>query len=173
MKIAMYGGSFDPPHLGHLNVVLNALNTYDDVEEIVVTPCYKQTGKELSDFAHRYNMCKLMFGNLPRVSVSCVEHDLGGESLTLRTVRFMKMLSPEGYRPEIVLIVGSDTADKMPYWEGGKELMNEVEIRIAPRTNISSTEIRKYLKHSNPCDKTTRDVSLYAFENLLYAHRTC
>jgi nicotinate-nucleotide adenylyltransferase len=174
MKIAIYGGSFDPPHIGHLNVVLHALNNYDDIYRLYVIPCFKQTGKNLTDFSHRLNMCKETFGNLPRVIVTPVEANLGGESLTLNTVRYFYMVlqstDDKHYHPEIVLICGSDTASKIPDWEGGKELMELVEIREAPRTNISSTEIRDSFKRDNPrgTNKITRSVCSYIKDNYLY-----
>lgn len=160
MKIGIYGGSFDPPHLGHLNVVLHAVNS-QDLDKVWVIPCFQQTGKNLTDFWHRYDMCRKMFNDLPNVHVLDVEERLGGESLTVRTVNHVK----DG-DDEIFLIVGQDTADRIPQWEGGAELMQLVKLRIAPRTNISSTEIRNNRTISEI--KCTRKVSDYILENNLY-----
>jgi nicotinate-nucleotide adenylyltransferase len=161
MKIGIYGGSFDPPHLGHLNVVLHALNSCD-LDKVWVIPCFQQTGKNLTDFWDRYTMCRRMFDDLPNVHVLDVEERLGGESLTVRTIKYLKNLQDD----EMFLIVGQDTADRIPQWEGGAELMQLVKLRIAPRTNICSTEIRK--DRIKSYEKCSLSVCKYILDNELY-----
>lgn len=165
MNIAMYGGSFDPPHLGHLNVVLHTLNTYPDIDYLFVVPCFQQTGKNLSDFNHRYEMSLRTFRDLPKVYVDDIERCLGGESLTLRTVRAFNVAY---YNVKnFYLIVGQDTADKIPEWEGGKELLYLVKLLVAPRTNISSTEIRNQAKLGR-IEHVTRSVADSIYRHDLY-----
>jgi nicotinate-nucleotide adenylyltransferase len=161
MKIGIYGGSFDPPHLGHLNVVLHALNSCD-LDKVWVIPCFQQTGKNLTDFWDRYTMCRRMFDDLPNVHVLDVEERLGGESLTVRTIKYLKNRQDD----EMFLIVGQDTADRIPQWEGGAELMQLVKLRIAPRTNISSTEIRK--DRNEAFDKCSMSVCRFIYDTGLY-----
>src|SRR5215204_5487635 len=121
MNIGIYGGSFDPPHLGHLNVVLNELNV-GFLDKIVVVPCFQQTGKDLAHFYYRFTMCQRMFGDLPNVFVSKVEEILGGESITLRTIEHFKRSSEYEYA-NLYLIVGEDIANAIPNWKGGNELL--------------------------------------------------
>lgn len=147
MNIGIYGGSFDPPHLGHLNVVLHSLNNFN-YDEIIVVPCFQQTGKNLTSFDQRYKMCKITFEILPKVTISCVEERLRGESITLRTIQEFKR-SMQYRDANLFLIIGQDTADKISEWEGGIELLKLVKLRITSRTSISSTQIRELKRNKN------------------------
>lgn len=167
MNIGIYGGSFDPPHMGHLYAIQYAFSYYD-LDEIVIVPCYKQTGKNLSDFDHRYNMCRLMFKDLSDVWVSRVEEIMGGESITTRMVETFKY-SRMFHDRKIYLIVGTDVKEAIPNWEGGKELMNLVdEFIVVPKTEVSSTEIRNLAKMNVESSKTLKSISNYIFDNKLY-----
>lgn len=167
MNIAIYGGSFDPPHLGHLNVVLHALNNYDFLDEIHIIPCFQQSGKNLTNYIPRQRMCEETFGNLPKIVISGIERILGGESITLRTVRNTKLNNSSVEK--IYLIVGSDTASKIHNWEGGKELIQEIDgLLIAPRTNISSTDVRRTYAESKDSLKVTNNTNEYIHRYRLY-----
>src|SRR4051812_40709890 len=86
MNIAIYGGSFDMPTLGHLMVVTHLLLNDVSVDRICIPPCFQQRGKTLTEFHHREEMCRLQFGFLPCIEVDPIERDLGGESLTYRLI---------------------------------------------------------------------------------------
>lgn len=123
-NIAIYGGSFDPPHLGHVMVVTHLLLNDPSVDQVLIVPCFEQRGKHLTDFEHRVTLCSRAFSWLPRVSVSTVERDLGGESLTCRLIEHLVGLNPEAkYR----FIMGADLLASAPTWEG----WNVIE-RLAP-----------------------------------------
>jgi nicotinate-nucleotide adenylyltransferase len=119
MNVAVYGGSFDPPHLGHVMVPTHLLLNDPTIDEIVIMPCFQQTGKNLAPFKDRHHMCEVAFGWLPRTQVSDLEYRLGGESLTLRTMRALKTEHPNW---NLRFVVGSDLLDSMPSWDGYEEL---------------------------------------------------
>src|SRR5690349_21013260 len=105
MRVGLYGGSFDPPHLGHQMAMLYALATAR-IEQLLMVPCFRHPfEKRLSDYEHRLAMCRLAaepFG--PRVEVSEVERRLGGESWTLRTVKALRAERPGD---TLVLVIGA------------------------------------------------------------------
>lgn len=114
-NVAIYGGSFDPVHLGHVMVVSHLLLNDPDVDGILVVPCFQQSGKKLAGFHHRMMMCNHAFGWLPRVDVSPIEEDLGGESITSRLILELKKRHPQtNYR----FVMGADLMDHAPKWEG-------------------------------------------------------
>lgn len=116
MNIALFGGSFDPPTLGHLMVVAHLSLNDPDIDQVWVLPCFLQTGKNLIDFKHRFTMSQLTFGLLNRVTVSDIEEQLGGESLTYRCVEALHALHPQhSFR----FVVGSDLRDKIKTWQRG------------------------------------------------------
>jgi nicotinate-nucleotide adenylyltransferase len=111
--VGIFGGSFNPPHVAHVLAVTYALSTAP-IDEILVVPVFRHPfAKDLTPFDDRLEMCRLAFGWLPRVSVSAVERDLGGDSLTLRTVEHLAAQHPTW---ALRLIVGSDVLPDLPKW---------------------------------------------------------
>ena len=91
MKIGVLGGSFNPPHIGHLLLSVYAL-TIKDLDRVFVVPCFRHPfGKDLIDFKHRLKMCGLAFGDFKRhIKVSDIEKKLGDISRTLYTLKALK-----------------------------------------------------------------------------------
>lgn len=74
MRIGLFLGSFNPPHIGHVNIVREVLNR-KLVDTVWVIPAYQNPNKKVDtseNFSHRYNMCKLMF-DLPHTYVNLIE----------------------------------------------------------------------------------------------------
>jgi nicotinate-nucleotide adenylyltransferase len=151
MRVALFGGSFDPPHLGHVLAMAHALSTAR-VERLMMVPCFRHAfDKTLSPFAHRLAMATLaaqVFGE--RARASDIEATLGGPSRTLVTVKALLAQSPE---MQITLVVGSDLVGERERWYGYAELASLVEFAVVPRAgheaqapfaipDVSSTEIR-------------------------------
>jgi nicotinate-nucleotide adenylyltransferase len=112
-RVAVFGGSFNPPHVGHVLGAVYALSTAP-IDEILVVPVYRHPfAKELAPYADRLAMCRLALGWLPRVSVSTVEEELGGESLTLRTVERLAAAHPSW---SLRLLIGADVLGDLPKW---------------------------------------------------------
>jgi len=112
-RVAVFGGSFNPPHVGHVLGVVYALSTAP-IDEVLVVPVYQHPfAKHLASFADRLAMCRLALGWLPRVSVSTVEEELGGESRTLRTLEHLCASHPE---VSLRLLVGADVLGDLPKW---------------------------------------------------------
>src|SRR5450432_2318149 len=114
MRIALYGGSFNPPHLAHQMAALYVLETAV-VDEIWIIPAFRHAhGKTLAPFEDRLAMCELAALALgPRARVSDVERELGDESRTLRTVRRLQERFPaHAYS----LVIGADLLPEVATW---------------------------------------------------------
>ena len=112
-RVALYGGSFNPPHVGHVLGVVYALSTAP-IDEVVVVPVYRHPfAKNLAPYTERLRMCELAVGWIPHVTISRVEEELGGESLTLRTIEHLVATRPDW---SIRLLVGSDVLGDLPKW---------------------------------------------------------
>jgi nicotinate-nucleotide adenylyltransferase len=134
--VALYGGSFDPPHLGHVMVVSHLLLNDPTIDEITVMPCFQHMEKAgLSPYDARFDMSTLAFGFLNRTEVSTLEAELGGGSLTVRTVRAMKEKRPD---IRVSFIMGSDLIQHAHEWEGWDELLLEATPLIVGRAGIPS-----------------------------------
>ena len=108
-RIAIYGGTFNPPHLGHVSVVESALAALSP-ERLYVIPAYEaphKQGGSVVDGDHRLQMLKLCFRDIPQVSVSDMELQRGGVSYTVDTLRQIRDEEPDA---ELLLVLGSDSS---------------------------------------------------------------
>jgi nicotinate-nucleotide adenylyltransferase len=112
-SVAVFGGSFNPPHVAHLLAATLVLAT-QDVDLLLVVPAFKHPfAKSLAPFDERVTMCTLAMGWLPGVEVSRVEEELGGESRTLRTLEHLRATHPEW---AMRLVIGSDLVAESSKW---------------------------------------------------------
>lgn len=133
-NIAIYGGSFDPPTLGHLMVVTHLLLNDPTVNTVYVTPCFQQRGKTLVDFDHRMVLCREQFGHLPRTQVIPIERELGGESLTVRLVKELARREPDA---KFRFVMGADLLESCHRWEGWDEIEFLAPPLVIGRAGIS------------------------------------
>lgn len=136
-QIAVYGGSFDPPHLGHVMVVTHLLLNEPSITDILIVPCFQQTGKNLVHFEHRLHMSKMAFGWLPRVKVSSIEHEMGGESESFRTLQRLKDQHKDG---TLRFVMGSDLMESAPKWHGWDLICQIAPPLVIGRAGISSPD---------------------------------
>lgn len=170
MRVALFGGSFDPPHLGHQMAMLCALATAR-VERLLMVPCYRHPfEKRLSAYEHRLAMARLASEPFDaRVEVSDVERRLGGDSWTLSTVKAIRAERP---RDALVLVIGADLLGERERWHGYAELSSLVEFAVVGRKgyptdsggaplveipDVSSTEIRARAARGEPVSGLVAD----------------
>ena len=139
MRVALFGGSFDPPHIGHQMAIVSVLATAR-VERLLMVPCFRHPfDKPLAPYEHRFAMCQLAaapFGG--HVDVSDIERRLGGESRTLRTVRTLRDENP---LDTLVLVIGADLLEERSRWFGYDELVQLVEFAVVGRKGRAGTPI--------------------------------
>jgi nicotinate-nucleotide adenylyltransferase len=112
-RVAIFGGSFNPPHVAHVLATTLVLTT-SDVDSVLVVPTYRHPfAKPLAPFEDRVRMCALAMGWIPQVSISRVEEELGGESRTLHTLEHLKDAQPSW---EMRLVLGSDAYAESAKW---------------------------------------------------------
>lgn len=160
-KIGVFGGTFNPPHLGHLRLA-RAFDRLLDFDAIIVVPAFSpphKTAPSLASGEDRLAMCRLLFSGLPKAEVSDTELRRGGRSYTYDTLVALGGRFP-GAR--LYLIVGSDMLNSFRQWHrygdilalctlcaarrrGDDELDGSVEGVITADfepLDISSTELR-------------------------------
>lgn len=150
-RVGIFGGSFNPPHVAHVLATAYAL-LVAPIDHVLVVPVYRHPfSKELASFEDRLAMCERAFGGLPQVSVSTVERELGGESLTLRTLEHLHAAHPRwGMR----LLIGSDVVADLPKWHRWDRVSALAEPFVLARKGfdgagtsmlpeLSSTEVRR------------------------------
>ena len=159
-RVGVFGGSFDPPHVGHVLALTYALSTAN-IDQVVVVPCYLHPfSKDLSPFDMRLQMCRAAFDWLPGVSVSDIERELGGESKTLHTLTALQRQHPQW---AMRLLIGTDILRDTPRWHAFDQVEKLAPPLVLPRTgypnssghkmsllpDISSTQIRALLANGD------------------------
>lgn len=133
---AVYGGSFDPPHIGHVMVVshlLNARNRAGEPAERILTHAHPVF--EVREVLPR--LLKAGHHDDPRDVGEVQEQQLGGESLTLRT---MQELDRQGEK-NLRFVIGSDLLESCKTWEGWAELEALAPPLPIGRAGISPTRV--------------------------------
>ena len=108
MKTAIYGGSFNPPHLGHVSAVATVLSDLAPDRLLNIPDCiapHKAMAENTPSAEHRLEMCRLAFGDIPGAEISDMEIRREGKSYTATTVEELRELYPED---EICLVMGTD-----------------------------------------------------------------
>lgn len=134
-RVALYGGSFNPPHVGHVLAVAYVLSI-GAVDRVLVVPVFEHSlGKQLVPFEHRIEMARLAFGWLPRVEVSALERDLGAPSRTLKTILALQASHPDW---ELRLMVGSDILAEIHQWHAFAEIERRAPLLVLGRAGFES-----------------------------------
>jgi len=131
-SIALFGGSFDPPHIGHETIVKEALKL-DDVEKVVVMPTFLNPFKSSShaDSELRLKWLKDIFFNFNNVEINSYEVDLKRKVSTIESVKHLL----KKYK-NIYLIIGADNLDSLSKWDNYEDLKKLVTFVIATRDDI-------------------------------------
>lgn len=131
-QVGLFGGSFDPVHQAHVEVVKSCLQSAH-CDEIWVLPSrvspFKQ-GKHATTFKHRYHMAKLAFEGMERVKISDAELHLDPPSYTLKTLHHLRQRFPE---TRWNLCIGSDNLASFEHWYGYREILEIAELLVAVR----------------------------------------
>lgn len=184
MNIALLGGAFNPPHLGHLMIAQQVLD-FTDTDEVWFLPNYGQVPpKTVASVEDRLAMTRLLA--LPRTQVSTIEID---NKLSGETIDILPFLPKEHH---FSFIIGSDQLPTFHLWDKWEKLLGAMPFLIFPRygypsepihagmkvvshelligSNISSTKIRERVKLGLPIDQfVPASVSEYIHEHDLYA----
>ncbi|MDE6666710.1 MAG: nicotinate (nicotinamide) nucleotide adenylyltransferase [Clostridia bacterium] len=151
MKIALFGGAFNPVHSEHLNIVLAAKENLG-MDKIIVIPTNispHKKGVMTARGKDRLEMCRLAFADIEGVEVSDCELKRGGVSYSYVTCRHFKKLYPND---ELYFIIGSDLFDSFHLWREPEEVLKCVTLTVCARVDagaLNAAEIKKFLLRFN------------------------
>ncbi|TQR33673.1 nicotinate (nicotinamide) nucleotide adenylyltransferase [Campylobacter sp. MIT 99-7217] len=174
MKIAIFGGSFDPPHKGHDRIVKEALKCLD-IDKLFIIPAFISPFKKgfFADETQRLKWVKKLWGNLEKVEISDFEIAQKRPVPSIESVEYLYKL----YKPsKFYLLIGADHLKSLHLWHDFEKLSSLVEFVIAnrddieiPKTfkdlnthvNIASSFIRSTLDTNEVCDEIKDEVKDY------------
>lgn len=158
-KIALYGGSFDPPHLGHFQLLQSLSDHFD---KILIVPVFNHPySKDLSPYSFRVQCLELMLKKLSsKYEISKIEEKLAlGKSYMIANI---KALIKENPKASYSLVLGTDCLQDFENWKDVDEIKKLVQIYPIKRAGfeesllmkVSSSEIREKIKNK-------KDVSMF------------
>jgi nicotinate-nucleotide adenylyltransferase len=188
VRIGVFGGTFDPPHAGHVLVAGDACEALG-LDTVIWIPVARQPLKDaqpLASATDRKRMVELTIEGDPRFALDTVEMDRGGLSFTVDTLEALKRKHP-GVEP--VLLVGADSWATFDQWRDPKRILELAgvaliarageqaseqagylpEVVSARRVDVSSTEIRDRVRRGLPLNGFVSEaVRRYIVEAGLY-----
>ncbi|MCD6334205.1 MAG: nicotinate-nucleotide adenylyltransferase [Candidatus Latescibacteria bacterium] len=191
-KIGIFGGTFDPIHLGHL-ITAQEVRITHGLKKVIFVPSADPPHKArrpLTRAGDRLRMAALAIEGDPRFELSSIELERPGKSYTVDTLRQMR----ESFGPEVELcfIIGTDNVPEIRTWKEPERIFDLAEVIVAtrpgfdphemnapfaermtfiptPEIAISSTEIRQRVKRGQPIRYwVPKEVERYVEEKRLY-----
>ena len=149
MKIAIYGGSFNPMHIGHEKIVDYVLKNLHMDKIIIIPvgiPSHRENNLEQSNI--RLKICREIFKNNKKVEVSDIEIKAEGKSYTYDTL--LKLIQIYDKDNEFFEIIGEDSLKNLKTWKNYKELLNLCKFIVFRRKDDKNTEIdSEFLNNKN------------------------
>ncbi|MEA3371376.1 MAG: nicotinate (nicotinamide) nucleotide adenylyltransferase [Campylobacterota bacterium] len=159
LTTALYGGSFDPPHIGH-KAIVEALRKLDYIDKITIMPTFLNPFKISSHAPSelRFRWLKEIFKSFEDVEIDRYEVQQNRQVATIESVKHLL----KSYK-EVYLVIGADNLSSLEQWNSFKELKSLVTFIVASRDNIiidkkflqlkidaqiSSSELRENMKPS-------------------------
>src|SRR2546430_8474344 len=132
-RIALYGGTFDPVHLGHIEVAKTVTELFeiDQLLFVLATLAPHKMHRHVSDELHRYAMLALATQGLPRLLISTFELDAPGRCYTVDTVAHFK--SELGESADLFFVMGADSWIEITSWREWERLLTMVNHIVVTR----------------------------------------
>jgi nicotinate-nucleotide adenylyltransferase len=172
-RLGVFGGTFDPPHIGHLAAAVNVRHDLGLDRVLLVVnniPWQKQGERAISPAADRLAMVQAAVADVEGLEVSSVEIEAGGPSYTADT---LATLLAEDPARELFVILGADAAAGLETWERSAEVRDLATVVVVerpgakdaeplpgwrwarvevPRLEVSSTDLRQRVVDGRPLD---------------------
>jgi len=138
LRRGILGGTFDPPHLGHLVLAVNARHDLQ-LDEVWFVPAgdpYRKAARAVTSREVRLRMVEALIADLPWAQLSTIELDRDGPTYTTDTLRELT-----GDGGEWWFILGSDALGDLPHWREPATIVEQVRLGLARRPGVGETEI--------------------------------
>ena len=149
MRIAIYGGSFNPMHIGHEKIVDYVLNNLNMDKIIIIPvgiPSHRENNLEQSDT--RLKICKEIFKGNKKIEVSDIEIKSEGKSYTYDTL--LKLMDLYGENNEFFEIIGEDSLKSLKTWKNYEELLKICKFIVFRRRDDKNIQIdEEFLNNKN------------------------
>ena len=155
-RIGLFGGTFDPPHTGHL-IMAESLRQDAELDRVIFLPSGQPPHKidwNITPAPHRREMVRLAIAGNPQFTISDWELTQSGPCYTLETAKYFKSQFPD---QQFCWLIGSDSLADLPTWHGFEELIMTIDILTAQRGGFALDTILQ---------QVSDEVSRRAFDKL-------
>ena len=131
-RVGIYGGTFNPPHVGHIEAA-KAFITQAKLDTLIIMPAFIPPHKQTDNLVNcddRLEMCRLAFGNIPNTEISDIEISRGGKSYTYLTLQ--ELASDD---TELYFLCGTDMILTMDTWKNPEVIFSLAKICYIRREN--------------------------------------
>ncbi len=146
MRICLFGGTFDPPHIGHL-LIAQTVCEAENFDKIIFIPAYQPPHKtEITPVEDRLKMLKIAVKGNPNFEISDIEIKRGGVSYTIDTVKAVKKeLGTD--KKDLFYLIGSDSLLNFHNWKDPKNILDECQVIVAIRPGFRPSDIPSWILH--------------------------
>jgi len=147
-RVGILGGSFNPPHLGHL-VCAQEARWQLELDRVLIVPVGEPPHKRIDDPGRelRFELCRLAVGSASWLEVSRLEIDRPGPSYTVDTLRTLHEHAPED---ELTFIAGGDMAQSLPNWRDPTAVLRLARLAVAERSGVARDDVAARLEPIDP-----------------------
>ncbi len=167
IRLGVFGGSFDPPHKAHLELVKLAVEKVG-LDHVLVTvandPWQKSATRQVTDGSHRLEMTRLLFRDYSDATVTDIEFQLGGESNTADTLRALR---PNYQSAEFFLLLGYDSAIGIETWREPELILDQARVVVVDRPGFMKIELPAALSSAIHVQGLNLDISSQNIRSLL------
>ena len=144
MKVCLFGGTFDPPHIGHL-LIAQTVCEAENFDKVLFIPAFSPPHKNsITSVGHRINMIKIAIEDNPKFEYSDVDVARGGTSYTIDSIIDIKnKLNLE--KKEIYYLIGSDSLIDLKNWKEPKKILDETKVIVAIRPGFRPSDIPHWI----------------------------
>ena len=157
MRIGIFGGTFNPPHLGHRHLA-EEIKEKAQLDKIIIIPACTpphKASKELADSVHRMKMCELIFSD-DFYEISDIEIKRQGKSYTVDTVEQLKSLYPDD---DLFLIIGADMLMSFDKWYRYEDILSDVKLCVSVRDDdVKTADLCAYAKNALKLDSKKGEI---------------
>ena len=147
MKIALFGGSFNPPHAGHVEAAKSVVACLQPDRLLIMPTCvspHKIMAADTPALEVRKRLCELAFGEIPQAEISDLEMRRTGKSYTADTLTELKAMYPDD---ELVLIMGTDMILSLETWYKPELIMELAEIAVLLRGVDEDDRVSSHIEY--------------------------
>jgi len=146
LKICLFGGTFDPPHIGHL-LIAQTVCEAEKFDKIIFIPANKPPHKKIfTSVSDRLSMLEIAIEGNPNFEISNVEIQRGGLSYTIDTLNTIKN-QYNNQNNELFYLIGSDSLLDFKNWMHPRKILNTCQVLVAIRPGFRPSDIPSWILH--------------------------